>query len=77
MDSATIALITALIQLAMKYAPEMIESGKLAISLLTRDAELSEEERKLVLDANIAAHEALQKRCEDRLSEAENLGIDR
>lgn len=76
MDASTIALITALINLAIKYAPEMIESGKLAISLLTRDTELSEEEKKKILDASLAAHAALQKRCEERINEAETLGVD-
>ena len=75
MDASTVALITTLIQLAIKYVPEMVEQGRLAISLLTKDGVLTEEEKKVVMEANLAAHEALQKRCDEQLAAAEAAGI--
>lgn len=75
MDAATIALITALINLAIKYAPEMIEQGRLAISLLTKDTELTDDEKNAILAASKAATEALQKRCDEQLAAAEAAGI--
>ena len=75
MDAATIALITTLIQLAMKYVPEMVEQGALAISLLTKQETLTDEEKATILAASEAAHAALQKRCDEQLAEAERLGI--
>lgn len=75
MDAATIALITSLIQLAIKYVPEMVEQGTLAISLLTKSGVLSDEEKATVLEASKVAHEALQKRCDEQLALAASLGI--
>lgn len=75
MDAATIALITTLIQLAIKYVPEMIEQGQLAITLLTKEGALTDDEKKAVDDASAAAHAALQKRCEEQLAAAEAAGI--
>lgn len=76
MDASTVALITALIQLAIKYVPEMVEQGRLAIALLTKEgAALTEGEKKTVMEASIAAHEALQKRCDEQLVAAEAAGI--
>lgn len=75
MDASTVALITALIQLAIKYVPEMVEQGRLAIALLTKEGALTEEEKKTVMEASIAAHEALQKRCDEQLVAAEAAGI--
>ena len=75
MSEATIALITALINIAIKYAPEMIEQGKLAISLLTKDTELTEAEKTAILEASTAATAALQKRCDEQLAAAETAGI--
>lgn len=75
MDAATVALITTLIQLAIKYVPEMIEQGTLAINLLTKTEALTDEEKAQVLAASTAAHEALQKRCDEQLATAEAAGI--
>lgn len=75
MDASTVALITALIQLAIKYVPEMVEQGRLAIALLTKEGALTEEEKKTVMEASIAAHEALQKRCDEQLATAEAAGL--
>ena len=75
MDASTVALITTLIQLAIKYVPEMVEQGRLAISLLTKEGVLTEEEKKIVLEASFKAHEALQKRCDEQLAVAETAGI--
>lgn len=75
MDAATIALITTLIQLAIKYAPEMIEQGTLAIKLLSKTEVLTDEEKAQVLAASQSAHEALQKRCDEQLASAEKAGI--
>ena len=75
MDASTVALITTLIQLAIKYVPEMVEQGRLAIALLTKDGALTEEEKKTVMEASLAAHEALQRRCEEQLAAAEAAGI--
>jgi hypothetical protein len=75
MDAATIALITTLIQLAIKYVPEMIEQGTLAINLLTKTESLTDEEKATILAASTSAHEALQKRCDEQLSAAEAAGI--
>ena len=75
MSDAAIALITALINLAIKYVPEMISQGRLAIMLLTKDTELTEEEKATVLAASAAATAALQKRCDEQLAAAEAAGI--
>ena len=75
MDAATIALITTLIQLAIKYVPEMVEQGRLAISLLTKETALTDEEKAAIDKASKDAHEALQKLCDEKLSEASRLGI--
>lgn len=75
MDAATIALITTLIQLAIKYVPEMIEQGQLAISLLTKEGKLTDAEKMVINEASKAAHDALQKRCDEQLAEAKKLGI--
>ena len=75
MDAATVALITTLIQLAIKYVPEMVEQGKLAIALLTKETALTDEEKELIDKASKEAHEALQKLCDDKLAEASSLGI--
>ena len=75
MDASTVALITTLIQLAIKYVPEMVEQGRLAIALLTKDGVLTEEEKKTVLEASLKAHEALQRRCDEQLAAAEAAGI--
>ena len=75
MSEATIALITALINLAIKYVPEMIEQGKLAITLLTKDTELTESEKATIVAASAAATAALQKRCDEQLAAAEAAGI--
>ena len=75
MDASTIALITALIQLAIKYVPEMVEQGSLAIKLLTKAEALSDDERAEIAAASAAAHAALQKRCDEQLAEAARLGI--
>lgn len=75
MDAATIALITTLIQLAIKYVPEMVEQGQLAIALLTKKEALSDEEKAQVMAASTAAHAALQKRCDEQLAAAEAAGL--
>lgn len=75
LDAATIALITTLIQLAIKYVPEMVEQGQLAISLLTKEEALTDEEKATVEAASTAAHEALQKRCDEQIAAAEAAGI--
>ena len=75
MSEAAIALITALINLAIKYAPEMIEQGKLAITLLTKDTELTDAEKEEINKASAAATAALQKRCDEQLAAAKEAGI--
>lgn len=75
MDAATIALITTLIQLAIKYVPEMVEQGSLAIALLTKQEALTDAERAAILAASNAAHAALQKRCDEQLAHAAALGL--
>lgn len=75
MDAATIALITAMIQLAIKYVPEMVEQGQLAIALLTKKDPLTDAEKAKILEASKAAHEALQKLCDKQLAAAEAAGI--
>ena len=71
MDPATIALITTLIQLAIKYVPEMIEQGRLAIALLTKKEPLTDDERSQIMEASKAAHDALQAACDAQLKLAE------
>ena len=75
MDASTIALITALIQLAIKYVPEMVEQGRLAISLLTKQEPLTELEKSQILAASIEAHKVLQARCDEQLAAAAEAGI--
>lgn len=75
LDASTIALITTLIQLAIKYVPEMVEQGSLAISLLTKEESLTDDERATIEAASKAAHEALQKRCDEQIAAAEAAGV--
>lgn len=75
LDATTIALITTLIQLAIKYVPEMIEQGQLAISLLTKEEALTDAEKSTIEAAGKAAHEALQARCDEQIAAAEAAGI--
>ena len=75
MDAATITLITTIIQLAIKYAPEVAEQGALAISLLTKEETLTDEEKAKIEEASKTAHDALVAKCDEQLALAESKGI--
>jgi hypothetical protein len=75
MDAATIGLITTLIQLAIKYVPEMVEQGMLAISLLQKTDPLTEEEKAKIDEAYATAYNLLQSKCDEQLAKAEEQGI--
>lgn len=76
MDAAAIALITSLIQIAIKYAPELIEQGQLAIKLLTSGLDPTEAEKAQINAALEEAHLALQKAADEQLAKAKELGIE-
>jgi hypothetical protein len=76
MDAATIALISTLIQLAIKYVPEMYEQGALAISLLSKTEPLTDEEKAQVDAAYASAYNTLQLKADEQLKKAEELGIE-
>lgn len=75
LDASTIALISTLLQLAIKYVPDMAEQFKLAIAALSKTEPLTDSEKEAIEAASKEAHEALQARIAEQLAAAEAAGI--
>lgn len=60
MDPATIALISTILQLVIQTVPSLVSSATTALDLMNKGTDLTDEERRRVMDALAASESALK-----------------